>query len=88
MQEGHIFLANCIIVPRQSSDFQKTWSVGDELVTEWRALTIHLMDVLAHDVRATLGLQLEALPAVSLAAVLNPKPAAPDLRVAPDGVYL
>ncbi len=88
VQEGHIFLANGIIVSRQSSDFQKTWSVGDELVTEWRALTIHLMDVLAQDVRATLGLQPEGLPAVNLAAVLNPKPAAPDLRVAPDGVYL
>jgi kynureninase len=44
----------------------RTWNVGDELVVEWRALTVALLDELAPLVRARLGL--EALP---LACVLE-----------------
>lgn len=46
----------------------QTWSVGDELVVEWRALTVALLDELAPLVRTGLGLDSAALP---LACVLE-----------------
>ena len=45
-----------------------TWTVGDELVVEWRALTVALLDELAPLVRALLGVDAEQMP---LACVLE-----------------
>jgi GTP cyclohydrolase II len=47
---------------------ERTWTVGDELVVEWRALTVALLDELAPLVRANLGVDAEHLP---LACVLE-----------------
>jgi len=44
----------------------RTWDVGDELVIEWRALTVALIDELAPRVRARL-----AAPALPLACILE-----------------
>ena len=38
----------------------RTWTVGDELIVEWRALTVALLDELAPLVRAELGADAEA----------------------------
>ncbi|WP_149359410.1 DUF1688 family protein [Lolliginicoccus suaedae] len=46
----------------------RTWSVGDELVVEWRALTVSLLDELAPLVRSRLGLGAQQMP---LACVLE-----------------
>jgi Protein of unknown function (DUF1688) len=46
----------------------QTWSPGDELVVEWRALTVSLLDELAPLVRDRLGVSAEQLP---LACVLE-----------------
>lgn len=46
----------------------RTWTVGDELVVEWRALTVALLDELAPLVRAQLGMDAEQMP---LACVLE-----------------
>ncbi|AZG44612.1 URC4/urg3 family protein [Gordonia insulae] len=47
---------------------ERTWSVGDELIVEWRALTIALIDELAPLVRERLDVEQSALP---LACVLE-----------------
>lgn len=49
--------------PRQST---RTWSPGDELVVEWRALTVALLDELAPLVRARLRLDTDRLPLVRM----------------------
>jgi hypothetical protein len=46
----------------------RTWSPADELVVEWRALTVALLDELAPLVRAQLGVDADRLP---LACVLE-----------------
>jgi hypothetical protein len=46
----------------------RTWTVGDELVVEWRALTVALLDELAALVRARLGVNTAQMP---LACVLE-----------------
>jgi len=48
------------------SDRDKVWDVGSELVVEWRALTVSLIDELAEAVRAELD-----LPHLPLACVLE-----------------
>ena len=49
-----------------AADGARTWGVGDELVIEWRALTVALIDELAPRVRARL-----AGPALPLACILE-----------------
>ena len=44
------------------------WRVGDEFVVEWRALSVHLIDMLAEQLRSRLGLTPSVLP---LACVLE-----------------
>ncbi|QQZ16828.1 MULTISPECIES: URC4/urg3 family protein [Rhodococcus] len=46
----------------------QSWTAGDELVVEWRALTVALLDELAPLVRARLGVDSRAMP---LACVLE-----------------
>ena len=46
----------------------QSWTAGDELVVEWRALTVALLDELAPLVRARLGADSRAMP---LACVLE-----------------
>merc|ERR1711920_574535 len=41
-------------------------NVGTELVVEWRALTVALLDQLAEKVRAKLGVSADALPLASI----------------------
>ena len=45
---------------------ERAWAVGSELVVEWRALTVTLLDELAPLVRAKLG-----RPALPLACILE-----------------
>jgi hypothetical protein len=45
---------------------ETTWDVGSELVVEWRALTVSLLDDLAQDVRAILE-----RPSLPLASILE-----------------
>jgi uncharacterized protein DUF1688 len=46
----------------------RTWDVSDELVVEWRALTVALLDELAPLVRMQLGVDADRMP---LACVLE-----------------
>ena len=53
---------------REPAAAHETWQPGDELIVEWRALTVALMDELAVEVRKLLHLDDKRLP---LACVLE-----------------
>ena len=57
-----------VLVPRDPTRLAGAHRPGDELVVEWRALTVSLVDELAPLVREALGLREAQLP---LAAVLE-----------------
>lgn len=67
-RNGGLLLDTGALRLRDSSVAARTWSVADEFVVEWRALTVALLDALAPLVRTRLGLGPEALP---LACVLE-----------------
>jgi hypothetical protein len=65
-RNGGLLLDTGVIALRDPSAVTKAWQVGSELVVEWRALTIALIDELAPRVRARLG-----APDLPLACVLE-----------------
>ncbi len=67
-RNGGLLLDTAVLRLRDPAAAERTWSVADELVVEWRALTVALLDDLAPLVRTRLGLDLAALP---LACVLE-----------------
>jgi hypothetical protein len=54
-RNGGLFLDTGVLRLRDDDAANRTWSTGDELVVEWRALTVALLDELAPLVRARLG---------------------------------
>lgn len=67
-RNGGLLLDTGVLRLRDQAAAARTWSVADELVVEWRALTVALLDALAPLVRTRLGLDPAALP---LACVLE-----------------
>ncbi|ORA24385.1 URC4/urg3 family protein [Mycobacterium aquaticum] len=67
-RNGGLLLDTGVVQLRKPEWARRTWSVGDELVVEWRALTVALLDELAALVRVRLGAGAEHLP---LACVLE-----------------
>jgi hypothetical protein len=67
-RNGGLFLDTGVLRLRDSGWADRPWAVGDELVVEWRALTVALLDELATSVRARLGVDAERMP---LACVLE-----------------
>ncbi|WP_018599877.1 URC4/urg3 family protein [Mycobacterium sp. 155] len=67
-RNGGLLLDTAVLQLRKPEWAARTWSVGDELVVEWRALTVALLDELAAQVRTRLGAGAERLP---LACVLE-----------------
>lgn len=67
-RNGGLLLDGGVIVPRSARDLTRSWKPGDEFIVEWRALTVHLMDEVAAEVRRILGVTEDQLP---LAAVLE-----------------
>lgn len=61
-RNGGLLLDSGVIVPRYPRLLTKTWKPGDELIIEWRALTITLLDELATLVRQRLNRSEEELP--------------------------
>lgn len=61
-RNGGLFLDLGVLQPKDPAVLTQTHVVGSELVVEWRALTVILLDVLAERVRATLGLDAVRLP--------------------------
>ncbi|GAS87370.1 URC4/urg3 family protein [Mycolicibacterium brisbanense] len=67
-RNGGLLLDTAVLQLRKPEWARRAWSVGDELVVEWRALTVALLDELAALVRVRLGVGAEQLP---LACVLE-----------------
>lgn len=67
-RNGGLLLDGGVIVPRDPAFAAQPRAPADEWVIEWRALTVHLLDVLAPRVRERLGLSAAQMP---LACVLE-----------------
>ena len=67
-RNGGLFLDTGALVLRDPESAGRTWSVSDELIVEWRALTVALLDEIATGVRDRLGVDANRLP---LACVLE-----------------
>jgi hypothetical protein len=67
-RNGGLLLDTGLLRLRDDAVAQRTWHPGDELIVEWRALTVALMDEVAQAVRHELRLDENRLP---LACVLE-----------------
>jgi hypothetical protein len=67
-RNGGLLLDGGVIVPRQPQRLGQTFKPGDDLVVEWRALTVALLDELAARVRERLAPEGAGLP---LACILE-----------------
>ena len=67
-RNGGLFLDTGVLELRDGGWTQRRWDVGSELVVEWRALTVALLDEVAPLVRLQLGVDAERMP---LACVLE-----------------
>ena len=67
-RNGGLFVDGGVLVPRHESVVTETHAPGSEVVVEWRALTVALLDRIAVDVRDQLGLDARQFP---LAKVLE-----------------
>lgn len=54
-RNGGLFVDSGVLVPKEITSLDKTWSPGSEFVIEWRALTVHLLDQVALQVQKALG---------------------------------
>src|SRR4029079_4883728 len=61
-RNGGLFIDMGVLVLRDPAAAQREHSVGSELVVEWRALTVALLDRLAEIVRTRLNMNRETLP--------------------------
>lgn len=67
-RNGGLFLDAGVLLLKDPAQAQRLHDAGDELIVEWRALTVALLDELAPLVREQLGLTAEQMP---LACVLE-----------------
>ena len=67
-RNGGLLIDGGVIVPRSPRALAKQWKPQDDIVIEWRALTVALLDELAVKVRERLGKTAEELP---LACILE-----------------
>jgi hypothetical protein len=61
-RNGGLFVDDGVLVPKHDDVTRKTWLPGDEVVVEWRALTVALLDQVGAAVRAKLGKTESELP--------------------------
>lgn len=67
-RNGGLFIDAGVLAFTDLSAQHKKWKPDSELIVEWRALTIHLLDIVGDKVRAKLGMTKENFP---LAKVLE-----------------
>jgi hypothetical protein len=67
-RNGGLFVDGGVLVPRNPEALREEHDVSSDLVIEWRALTVALLDRVADALRARLGLSADELP---LAKVLE-----------------
>lgn len=61
-RNGGLFLDMGVLELKDEEDADKSWNPGDELIVEWRALTVALLDELRLPVAKILGLEPEKFP--------------------------
>jgi hypothetical protein len=61
-RNGGLFIDTGVLTLRDPSDTRREHSVDSELVVEWRALTVALLDRLADVMRARLNMDRQSLP--------------------------
>lgn len=67
-RNGGLFIDSGMMVPRDEALLARSWTVGDEFIVEWRALTVALLDEVAPRVCKVLDKSTDELP---LACVLE-----------------
>jgi hypothetical protein len=67
-RNGGLLLDSGLLRLRDESAAREIWQPGDEVIVEWRALTVALMDEVAREVRGQLRVSEESMP---LACVLE-----------------
>jgi hypothetical protein len=67
-RNGGLMIDSGLIQPRDPQDLVRTWPASSEFIIEWRALTIHLLDVIGEKVRKELNKSSQDFP---LAKVLE-----------------
>jgi hypothetical protein len=65
-RNGGLFIDTDVLVPKHPAVLKEGHEVGSEVVVEWRALTVALLDRLAPLVRSELGLREDRLPLVAV----------------------
>jgi hypothetical protein len=61
-RNGGLFIDTAVIVPTDPAVLERSHAASSELVVEWRALTVALLDRLAAELRAEFGLDARSLP--------------------------
>ncbi|HSV79781.1 MAG TPA: DUF1688 family protein, partial [Ramlibacter sp.] len=94
-RNGGLLIDSGLLRLRDEAAARVIWQPGDELVVEWRALTVALMDEVAHAVRNMLHLDAQRLPlacvleggswAAGRALAQRQRGGLPPLKVASDG---
>ncbi len=67
-RNGGLLIDSGLLVLRDEAAAEQIWQPGDEIIVEWRAMTVALLDEVAHAVRQQLRLSESQLP---LACVLE-----------------
>jgi hypothetical protein len=65
-RNGGLFVDLGVLALKHPADARRAHDVGSELVVEWRALTVALLDELAVLIRARLGLDAQRLPLIKI----------------------
>ena len=65
-RNGGLFIDSGVLSPKDAAIFETTHKPGDEIIVEWRALTVALLDRTAEAVRSKLGLTVDKLPLASV----------------------
>ncbi len=65
-RNGGLFIDLGVLVPRRRDVLTQTHAADSELVVEWRALTVALLDRIAQAVRRQFGLTSDALPMIKV----------------------
>jgi hypothetical protein len=94
-RNGGLMLDSGLLRLRDEEAAQQTWQVGDEIIVEWRALTVALMDEVADAVRKQLDVDERRMPlakvleggswAAGRALAKQHRNGLPPLRVVSDG---
>nr|WP_279382581.1 URC4/urg3 family protein [Acanthopleuribacter pedis] len=95
-RNGGLFVDMGVLVPRDESVVQRHHSPDSELIVEWRALTLCLLDRMVTDIQQALGLSAENFPAAKvleggtwragrIIAAQKREDASPPIKLASDG---